>query len=44
MARPLPLPPRRPIAAIAALGVTSGALALVVNMGMVEIQRQAKAG
>ena len=44
MARPSPLPLCRPIAALATLGVTAGDLALVVNMGMVEIQRQAKAG
>lgn len=44
MARPMPLPLCRPIAAFAAHGVTAAASALVVNMGMVEIQRQAKAG
>ena len=39
MARPLPFPSSGPVFAIAA-----GSLALVVNMGIVEIQRQAKAG
>jgi hypothetical protein len=39
MARALPFPSSGPVFAIAA-----GSLALVVNMGMVEIQRQAKAG
>jgi hypothetical protein len=39
MARPLPFASSGPVFAIAA-----SSLALVVNMGMVEIQRQAKAG
>ncbi len=44
MALAMPLPLCRPITALAGHGVTARPLALVVNMGMVEIQRQAKAG
>lgn len=40
MARRLPLPRCSPLA----LGLLARGAALVVNMGMVEIQRQAKAG
>jgi hypothetical protein len=44
MARYLPMPLPTTIAAPSAGRVLTGFSALVVNMGMVEIQRQAKAG
>lgn len=44
MARRLPMPLSTNIATLSVGGVLAGFSALVVNMGMVEIQRQAKAG